>query len=118
MSEPLEPWSLEVTPTFVVSTALATRDWTEVHHDRDAARSRGSEDIFVNILTSQALVQRYVTDRLGHDVEIAAIGVRLGAPAYPGDTLLFEGSRDGDAVSVTATAPRGTHITATVRLVP
>ena len=60
----LEPWSLEVTPTFVVSTALATRDWTEVHHDRDYAQARGSQDVFVNILTSQALVQKYVEDGL------------------------------------------------------
>lgn len=112
----LPEWSLELTPTFVVSTALATRDWTEVHHDRDAARARGSEDVFVNILTSQALVQRYVTDSLGHDVEIAAIDVRLGAPAYPGDTMRFSGERDGDVVTVTATVPRGQHITAQVRL--
>ena len=112
----LQPWSLEVTPTFVVSTALATRDWTEVHHDRDYAQARGSKDVFVNILTSQALVQRYVEDQLGFDVEIAAIDVRLGAPAYPGDAMVFTGDHDGSTVTVTAAVPLGSHISATVRL--
>jgi len=38
---------LEVTTTFVVSTAIATRDFQDVHHDRDAAVARGSKDIFL-----------------------------------------------------------------------
>ena len=49
-------------PTFIISTALATRDFQDVHHDRDLAQSKGSKDIFVNILTNTGLVQRYVTD--------------------------------------------------------
>ena len=51
-----------MTPTFVVSTAIATRDFQDVHHDRDRAVRRGSKDIFLNILTTTGLVQRYVTD--------------------------------------------------------
>ncbi|HWN34585.1 MAG TPA: acyl dehydratase, partial [Pseudonocardia sp.] len=54
--------TLEVTTTFVVSTAIATRDFQDVHHDRDAAVARGSKDIFLNILTTTGLVQRCVTD--------------------------------------------------------
>ena len=38
-------------PTFIVSTAIATRDYQDVHHDRDKAQAKGSKDIFVNILT-------------------------------------------------------------------
>ena len=49
-------------PTFIVSTAIATRDYQDVHHDRDKAQAKGSKDIFVNILTDTGLVQRYVTD--------------------------------------------------------
>ena len=52
-------------PTFIVSTALATRDFQDVHHDRDAAVRRGGRDIFLNILTTTGLVQRYVTDWAG-----------------------------------------------------
>ena len=35
-------------PTFIVSTAIATRDYQDVHHDRDKAQAKGSKDIFVN----------------------------------------------------------------------
>ena len=52
-------------PTFVVSTAIATRDYQDVHHDRDKAQAKGSKDIFVKILTDTGLVQRYVTDWAG-----------------------------------------------------
>ena len=33
----LPAWGLPVTPTLVVSTAIATRDFQDVHHDRDLA---------------------------------------------------------------------------------
>ncbi len=54
--------SLYGDPTFIVSTAIATRDYQDVHHDRDKAQAKGSKDIFVNILTDTGLVQRYITD--------------------------------------------------------
>ena len=53
---------IDVTPTFVISSALATRDFQDVHHDRDRAVARGARDIFLNILTTTGLVQRYVCD--------------------------------------------------------
>ncbi|MGZ5364115.1 MAG: beta-hydroxyacyl-ACP dehydratase, partial [Mycobacterium sp.] len=52
-------------PTSIVSTAIATRDYQDVHHDRDKAQAKGSKDIFVNILTDTGLVQRYITDWAG-----------------------------------------------------
>ncbi len=52
---------IDVTPTFVIASALATRDFQDVHHDRDRAVARGARDIFVNILTTTGLVQRYVS---------------------------------------------------------
>lgn len=52
-------------PTFIVSTAIATRDYEDLHHDRDKAQAKGSKGIFVNILTDTGLVQRYVTDWAG-----------------------------------------------------
>lgn len=51
VGEKLPPLSIHGDPTFVISTALATRDFQDVHHDRDLAQQRGSKDIFVNILT-------------------------------------------------------------------
>jgi hypothetical protein len=116
---PLPEWSVEITPTFVVSTALSTRDFQDVHHDKERAIELGSRDIFVNILTSQGLVQRYVTDSLGPDIEIRSIDIRLGAPAHPGDTLVFSGTIESEEEGVTRLKVRGdvsmgAHITGTV----
>ena len=82
---------IEVTPTFVISTAIATRDFQDVHHDRDRAVERGSKDIFLNILTTTGLVQRYVTDWAGPEALVRKIAIRLGVPCYAGDTLTFSG---------------------------
>ena len=121
VGQALPEWSLPVTPTFVVSSAIATRDFQDVHHDRDRAQAAGSKDIFVNILTSTGLCERYVTDALGEDVEIRGIAIRLGAPAYPYDTLTFSGAvesvEDGVAtISVTGAVSLGAHVTGTVRV--
>ena len=62
-------------PTFIVSTAIATRDYQDVHHDRDKAQSKGSKDIFVNILTDTGLVQRYITDWAGPNAVIKSISL-------------------------------------------
>jgi hypothetical protein len=112
---------IDASPTFVVSTALATRDFQDVHHDRDAAQARGSADIFVNILTDTGLVQRYVTDWAGPGVLVRSISIRLGVPCYAYDTLVFSGAVeaiDGDDVSVAVTGRGhlGDHVTGTVRL--
>ncbi|WP_145011963.1 MaoC family dehydratase [Mycobacterium marseillense] len=82
---------LHGTPTFIISTALATRDFQDVHHDRDLAQAKGSKDIFVNILTDTGLVQRYVTDWAGPQALIKSIGLRLGVPWYAYDTVTFSG---------------------------
>ena len=62
---------IDVTPTFVVTSALATRDFYDVHHDRDRAVAQGARDIFVNILTTTGLVQRYVSGWAGPDAVVA-----------------------------------------------
>jgi len=78
-------------PTLIISTALATRDFQDVHHDRDKAQAKGSSDIFVNILTDTGLVQRFVTDWAGPSALIKSIGLRLGVPWYAYDTVTFSG---------------------------
>ena len=83
--------SLYGDPTFIVSTAIATRDYQDVHHDRDKAQAKGSKDIFVNILTDTGLVQRYITDWAGPNAIIKSIGLRLGVPWYAYDTVTFKG---------------------------
>ena len=88
----LPPLTIEATPTVVVSTAIATRDFQDVHHDRDRAIARGSQDIFLNILTTTGLVQRYVTEWAGPEAIVRKIAIRLGVPCYAGDTLTFSGT--------------------------
>jgi hypothetical protein len=78
-------------PTFIVSTAIATRDYQDVHHDRDKAQAKGSKDIFVNILTDTGLVERFITDWAGPSAMIKSIGLRLGVPWYAYDTVTFRG---------------------------
>jgi uncharacterized OB-fold protein/acyl dehydratase len=121
--ESLPVWVLPVTPTGITAGALSTRDFQDVHHDRDLAHKKGSADIFFNINTSIGLMQRYVTDWLGPEVLVHALRVKLGAPAYPYNHLTFTGSvksldvSTGRAViAVSATNKLGSHINGTVEV--
>lgn len=112
--------SLYGDPTFIVSTAIATRDYQDVHHDRDKAQAKGSKDIFVNILTDTGLVQRYVTDWAGPSALIKSIALRLGVPWYAYDTVTFTGEviavDDGVVtVKVFGRNSLGDHVIATVK---
>jgi hypothetical protein len=105
--------------TFIVSTAIATRDYQDVHHDRDKAQAKGSKDIFVNILTDTGLVQRYVTDWAGPTAVIKTIALRLGVPWYAYDTVTFRGEVTAVEdvlvkVKVVGTNSLGDHVIATV----
>jgi acyl dehydratase len=111
----LPAWELPVTPTLVVSTALATRDFQDVHHDRDLAQGHGSQDIFLNILTTTGLVQRYVgewaREVLGEGFVIRSCGLRLGAPAYPYDTVRFTATVTDETDGVLTLAVVGEVVT-------
>lgn len=115
--------AIDVSTTFVVASALATRDFTPVHHDRDLAVAGGGKDIFVNILTDTGLVQRYVTDWAGPSARLRRISLRLGVPCYAGDALTFSGRVSEHArlpgwdryeVAVTGRCALGDHVIATV----
>ena len=108
-------------PTFIVSTAIATRDYQDVHHDRAKAQAKGSKDIFVNILTDTGLVQRYVTDWAGPNAVIKSISLRLGVPWYAYDTVTFKGEvtavQDGlITLKVVGSNSLGDHVIATSTL--
>ncbi len=118
----LPPLVIDVTPTFVISSALATRDFQDVHHDRDRAVAGGAQDIFLNILTTTGLVQRYVAGWAGPDAIFRSISIRLGVPCHAGDTLTLTGEMAADegeerVISVVGRCSLGDHVTATVRLV-
>jgi hypothetical protein len=113
--------SLYGDPTFIVSTAIATRDYQDVHHDRDKAQAKGSKDIFVNILTDTGLVQRYITDWAGPNAAIKSIFLRLGVPWYAYDTVTFRGEvtaiEDGlITLKIVGSNSLGDHVIATSTL--
>ncbi|MEU5423263.1 MaoC family dehydratase [Streptomyces sp. NPDC001407] len=111
--------TVPVTRTLVVAGALASRDFKDVHHDAEAARAKGSPDIFMNILTTNGLVGRFVTDHFGPEAVLRRVSIRLGVPNYPGDALVLTGRivsvNDRTAeVLVVGTNRLGPHVTGTV----
>ena len=91
----------EITRTTVIAAAIASRDFTPVHHDHEAAQRNGARDIFVNILTTGGLVGKYLTDWSGPEGRLRRVTISLGATVFPGDTLISRGTvarkyREGD----------------------
>jgi len=116
--------AIDITPKLIVAGAIASRDYQDVHHDKDAARALGSPDIFMNILTTNGLVGRFVTDWAGPSARLARVAIRLGAPNYPGDTMTMTGQvRSVDATSglveldIKGENSLGHHVTGAVELV-
>lgn len=119
VGDELPPLVLPLTRTFIVAAAIATRDYQDVHHDPSIAQAKGSQDIIMNILTTNGLIGRYVTDWAGPNATIKKVAIRLGAPNYPGDTMTLTGtvsSKDGAEVAVTVIGVNslGNHVTGTV----
>ncbi|WP_282791179.1 MaoC/PaaZ C-terminal domain-containing protein [Streptomyces sp. CC224B] len=83
---------MPITRTLIVAGAIASRDYQDVHHDTELAREMGSPDIFMNILTTNGLVGRYLTDHFGPTATLRKVAIRLGAPNYPGDTMVLSGT--------------------------
>ncbi len=98
LGQTLPELEIELTPTVIISTAIASRDYQDVHHDRDLAQKRGSKDIFMNILTSNGFVGRFVTDWTGPDAVLKRVAIRLGAPNYPYDSMRLTGEVKGKEI--------------------
>ena len=121
VGDELAPCPIPITATLIVSTAIASRDYQDVHHDRELAKERGSPDIFMNILTTSGLCARYVTDWAGPEALIKRLSIRLGVPNYPHDTMTMAGSVvSADAgrieVGIRGYNRLGDHVTASVEL--
>ncbi|MFM1751720.1 MAG: hypothetical protein RL119_682 [Actinomycetota bacterium] len=124
VGDELPKLDVPLTRTLIVSTAIATRDYQVVHHDPSIAAERGSQDIIMNILTSNAFVGRFVTDWAGPNAMIRSVKVRLGAPNYPGDTMHVTGAVTAIdettktiTVAVKGANSLGDHMNATVEVV-
>ena len=111
-----------LTRTLIVGTAIASRDYQDVHHDPELARESGAKDVFMNILSTNGFVGRFVTDWAGPDAVLMKVSIRLGVPNYPDDTMRMTGrvtSVDGSRVEVEVrgTNSLGEHVTGSVTLV-
>jgi len=115
--------AIDITRLLIVSTAIASRDYQDVHHDHEAARQKGSKDIFMNILTTNGLVGRFVTDWAGPEARLRRVSIRLGVPNFPGDRMVLHGevaavdaaSREVE-IAVRGANGLGDHVTGSVRV--
>jgi acyl dehydratase len=131
VGDELPRFDLSVTSTVIVAGAIASRDFMPAHHDPEFARAQGAPDMFMNILTTNGYVARYVTDWAGPDARLHRIAIRLGGPAIPGQVLRFTGqvtdrlhgpdqpdehTRQRLEVTLQATNDLGVHASGTVEL--
>jgi len=124
VGDKLPELAIPLTTTMIVGGALASHDFTPVHHDKTAAQAQGMQDVFMNILTTNGLVGRYVTDWAGPDAVLTKVAIKLGAPNFPGDTMKMTGVVKGKDeatgvvdLEVVGKNSWGNHVTAQVRVV-
>jgi hypothetical protein len=123
VGDELPQLDVPLTRTLIVATAIASRDYQDVHHDPGLAVERGSKDIFMNILSTNGFVGRFITDWAGPDATLRNVSIRLGAPNYPGDTMVMTGkvtAKDDGAqtveVGLRGANSLGDHVTGTVKV--
>jgi acyl dehydratase len=119
--QPLPDLAIPITAGAIVAGAIATNDFENVHHDKAAALATGVPDIFMNILTTNGLVQRYVSDWSGASARVTGVEIKLGAPNFVGDTMNMTGqvaTVEGSLVGVAVSGRNaiGEHVVATVSL--
>jgi hypothetical protein len=83
---------IDVTTTFVVTSAIATRDFMKVHHDRDEAHRQGSPDVFPNKATDGGLVVRMLTDWAGPKARLKRLTFALKVQNCVGEHLTVAGT--------------------------
>jgi len=123
VGDELPPLDVPLTAAIIVGGALASRDFTPVHHDRAAAQAQGMSDVFMNILTTNGYVGRFVTDWAGPDAAIRGLSIKLGTPNVVGDVMKLRGrvasldAKEGLVeVEVVGKNAWGNHVEGKVRL--
>ncbi len=125
VGDALPELSIPLSATRIIATAIASRDYQDVHHDLEQAKERGTKSIFMNILTTNGFVDRYITDWAGPNAFLKRVNIRLGAPNYAGDTMVLTGTVTEKTVvgeqaiidvDVIGKNSIGNHVTGTARL--
>lgn len=88
-----------------IKWVAATRDYYEVHHDPEFARSVGGADLFIGVHFFHGLMGRYATDWSGPHGELRRLEIHSLGRAFPGDLIHVTGTvhrvfRDGDTGKV------------------
>ena len=91
VGDALPALDIHISSSLVVGGAAASRDFTAVHHDKKQAQAAGLPDIFMNILTSNGFMGRFVTDWSGPESTLKGIDIKLGAPNLPGMVMTITG---------------------------
>ena len=123
LGDSLPELTIDLTVSLIVAGAVASQDYTPVHDDKKAAQEAGMQDVFMNILTTNGLVSRFVTDWAGIDSRVTQVAIKLGTPNLPGDTMALSGEVTGKddetgsvTVAITGKNAWGNHVTGTVDL--
>lgn len=124
VGDKLPPLNIDITSGLIIGSALASRDFTPVHHDKKAAQDCGLPDVFMNILTSNGFMGRFVTDWAGPNSTIKGIDIKLGAPNLPGFIMTITGevTAKDDAIGVVTVGVMGEnnvwgmHMSGSVRI--
>lgn len=124
LGETLPELNIPITVALITGGAIATRDYFPGHHDKDAANELGSPHVFMNILTTNGLVERFVGQWCGPTGRLQNLKIKLGIPNYPGDNMTFTGEvTELDAETRTAVVSlkgknsMGNHVTGSVAVV-
>jgi len=116
---------IPITHKLIVSGAVATQDFIDVHHNAPAARAAAMPDIFMNILTTSGLCARYLSDWAGPGSRLRKLKFNLMAPNTPGDTMVMRGrvtaldQAEGEhrvGVEFSGSNSRGHHVTGSATL--
>jgi len=125
VGDQVKPMNINLTHTMVAATAIASRDFMPVHHDKDYALKQFAPDIFLNILSSNGYVSKFLTDWAGPEAWVKKINIKLGVPAVPHQVLKFSGAVTSKTtignecvieVSVQAANDSGNHATGTATI--
>jgi acyl dehydratase len=87
----LKGFTLELTMTRMVAQVSGTQDFYPVHHDQEFARQAGHPDIFVNTAFIRGCLCRVVTDWMGADGFLSALGFQMRRPNFVGETITARG---------------------------